>query len=88
MDLKLTNDEQSLKDGLTRWLEAKYSFATHLERTRRSETRDETIWDGLTQEGFIGRALPRRGDLQRSLSDAALIAEEFGRFLVAEPFFR
>lgn len=88
MDLKLSHDELSLKQRLASWLASNYSFATHLERTSRPESRDETIWTGLVQNGFIERALPRRGELQRSLADASLVAEEFGRGLVTEPFLR
>lgn len=88
MDLKLSPDEQALQDGLRAWLEANHGFDRLLDRTHSAQARDAAIWQGLVEGGWIARALPRRDDLQQSAIDAAIIAEEFGRFLVVEPFFR
>jgi len=88
MDLKLSPAEQALQDGLRQWLEANHGLDVLLERTRSAQSRDMAIWRGLVGGGWIARAMPRRDDLQQSAIDAAIIAEQFGQFLVVEPFFR
>jgi alkylation response protein AidB-like acyl-CoA dehydrogenase len=88
MDLKLSADEQQLQDDLRGWLDTHYDFSAHLARTGSAESRDSRLWQGLVENGWIARALPRRGDMQQSTVDAAIIAEEFGRAVVVEPFIR
>ena len=88
MDMKLSRDEAALQAGLRNWLSAYYDFRAVLERTASGQSRDAALWDGLVRGGWIERALPRREDLEQSTIDAAIIAEEFGRALVIEPFFR
>ncbi|RYE02772.1 MAG: pimeloyl-CoA dehydrogenase small subunit [Sphingomonadales bacterium] len=86
--MKLSPAEAALQSGLRAWLDAHYDFPALLERTRSAQTRDPRLWQGLVDGGWIARALPRRDDLQQSAIDAAVIAEEFGRALVVEPFLR
>ena len=88
MDLKLSSAEQQLQGDLRSWLEVNYAFDALLVRTHGAQSRDTALWQGLVDSGWIARALPRRDDLQQSTIDAAIIAEEFGRSLVVEPFFR
>lgn len=88
MDLKLSSAELELRDGLRAWLDANYDFDAHLARTGVNLARDERLWQGLVAQGWIARALPRHGALEQSVIDASIIAEEFGRALVVEPFFR
>jgi alkylation response protein AidB-like acyl-CoA dehydrogenase len=87
MDLKLSPAEAELQSGLRAWLEANYDFDAHLARTASAQTRDPRLWQGLVEGGWIARALPRRDD-QQSAIDASIVAEEFGRALVVEPFLR
>src|SRR3546814_13671758 len=42
----------------------------------------------MVDRGWIARALPCRDAIEQSTIDAAIIAEEFGRAVVVEPFFR
>lgn len=88
MDLKLSPAELDLRDSLRQWLEANYTFDTHLARTALNSARDEHIWQSLVGKGWVSRALPRRNALEQSVIDASIIAEEFGRAVVVEPFFR
>ena len=88
MDMNLSPQELVLQADLRAWLAANYDFADVLARTGSAQSRDAQVWDGLVRGGWIKRAMPRRDDLQRSVIDAAIIAEEFGRALVTEPFFR
>ena len=88
MDLKLSPAEAALQSELRAWLEANHDFDVLLGRTSSAQTRDAALWQGLVDGGWIARALPRRDDLQQSAIDAAIVAEEFGRALVVEPFFR
>jgi alkylation response protein AidB-like acyl-CoA dehydrogenase len=88
MDMKLSDAEAKLQSDLRAWLEAHYDFDAVLARTGSAQSRDAAIWQGLVDGGWIARALPRREDLQQSAIDASIVAEEFGRALVIEPFFR
>src|SRR5690606_3409333 len=88
MDLKLSDQELALRDGLRTWLDANYDFEAHLARTASARTRDDALWREMIDRGWIARALPRRDALDQSTIDAAIIAEEFGRAVVVEPFFR
>lgn len=88
MDLKLSPAELELRDGLRNWLDANYGFDAHLARTGVNLSRDERLWQALVAQGWIARALPRHDALEQSVIDASIIAEEFGRALVVEPFFR
>lgn len=88
MDLKLSDRELELRDGLRGWLEANYNFDAHLARTASAKSRDDALWRPMVDRGWIARALPRRDAIEQSAIDAAIIAEEFGRAVVVEPFFR
>lgn len=88
MDLKLSDQELALRDGLRTWLDANYDFDAHLARTASTRTRDDALWREMIDRGWIARALPRRDALDQSTIDAAIIAAEFGRAVVVEPFFR
>lgn len=88
MDLKLSPAELALRDELREWLDAQYGFDAHLARTSVNTSRDETLWRAMIDKGWIARALPRHEALEQSVIDAAIIAEEFGRAVVVEPFFR
>lgn len=88
MDLKLSPAEAELQSGLRAWLDANFTFDALLERTASAQTRDPALWQGLIDGGWIARALPRRAAIQQSAIDASIVAEEFGRALVVEPFLR
>lgn len=88
MDLKLSPEELALRDDLRGWLDANYAFDAHLARTALNSARDERLWQALVERGWIARALPRHNGLAQSVIDASIIAEEFGRAVVVEPFFR
>jgi alkylation response protein AidB-like acyl-CoA dehydrogenase len=88
MDLKLSASEVQLRDALAACLAGYYDFPAHLERTATAASRDDKLWARLVEGDFIARALPRAGELQQSLNNAAIVAEEFGRAVVVEPFFR
>jgi alkylation response protein AidB-like acyl-CoA dehydrogenase len=88
MDMKLSQSEAALQAELRDWLASHYDFAAVLARTASGQSRDAKLWDGLVARGWIAGALPRRDDIEQSVIDAAIIAEEFGRALVIEPFFR
>ncbi|RIA37162.1 hypothetical protein DFR49_3039 [Hephaestia caeni] len=88
MDLKLSDAEQNLRDDLRAWLDSDYTFAAHLARTATATSRDDARWRTMVDRGWIARALPNRDAIEQSTIDAAIIAEEFGRAVVVEPFFR
>lgn len=88
VDLKLSLTEQNLRDEVRAWLDAKYAFGDHLARTANPVARDERLWKAMLDHGWIARTLPNHDALEQSTIDAAIVAEEFGRALVVEPFFR
>src|SRR3546814_2009700 len=84
----LSDAEQNLRDDLRGWLDSDYTFAAHLARTATAASRDDARWRTMVDRGWIARALPCRDAIEQSTIDAAIIAEEFGRAVVVEPFFR
>src|SRR3546814_4556917 len=70
------------------WLDSDYTFAAHLARTATAASRDDARWRTMVDRGWIARSHPCRDAIEQSTIDATIIAEEFGRAVVVEPFFR
>ena len=86
MDFDFTEDQQSLREAVLRWVEKDYSFAR-----RRSIVADggfsREAWDGLVGLGLLGLAVPEaHGGMGFGPVDAMVVMEELGRGIVMEPF--
>ncbi len=84
MDFQLNSEQQMLQDSVRRFVEKDYSFEA---RTAMLKTGGAGHWQDFADNGWLAAALPDDfGGLGGSLTDTALIAHEFGRGLVLEPF--
>ena len=87
MDLSLSDEQQLLKDSAARFVQDKYSV--ELKRQLRDSELgfDPDNWRQFAELGWL--ALPfaeEDGGLGGSALDVAVLMEEFGRGLVAEPY--
>jgi alkylation response protein AidB-like acyl-CoA dehydrogenase len=86
MDFDFTDDQESLRDAVRRWVDKDYTFARRQTIVRAGGFSREA-WDGLTGLGLMGLAVPEaHGGLGFGAADAMVVMEELGRGIVMEPF--
>ncbi|WP_349609713.1 acyl-CoA dehydrogenase [Cupriavidus sp. DF5525] len=87
MNFNLNPEQQLLQDSVRRYIDKAYSFderATMLKEETENCTRH---WQAFSDNGWLAAALPEEyGGLGGTLLDTALIAQQFGRGLVIEPY--
>lgn len=88
MDFQLSEEQTLLADSVESWLQDKYDF----ERWRKLVKTDlgyaEENWKTMAELGWLAIPLPEEaGGLGGGAVDAMLLAERFGRHMVAEPYF-
>jgi alkylation response protein AidB-like acyl-CoA dehydrogenase len=88
MDFQLSEEQTLLADSVESWLQDKYDF----ERWRKLVKTDlgyaEENWKTMADLGWLAIPLPEEaGGLGGGAVDAMLLAERFGRHMVAEPYF-
>ena len=88
MDLSLTDRQETLKDTSREFFERE--CPTTLVRAMEGDLRGYTtdLWEGMADLGWMGLPFPSEyGGSNGSLTDLAVLLEEFGRALVPGPFF-
>ncbi len=88
MDLSLTDRQETLKDTAREFFERE--CPTTLVRAMEGDARGYTtdLWEGMAGLGWMGLPFPSEyGGSDGSLTDLAVLLEEFGRALVPGPFF-
>jgi len=85
MDFDFSEDQQSLRDAVQRWVDGDYDF-----EQRRAIVKtggfDRAKWDGLMSLGLGGLVVPEaHGGLGMGAVEAMVVMEELGRGLVMEP---
>ena len=86
MDFNLSEEQRQLRDGAARFIREQYPFE---KRRRLAEERgfSPRMWEQFAELGWLALGLPEEvGGLGCSFVESALLAEEFGRGLVLEPF--
>ena len=87
MDFKLDSEQQLLQDSVRRYIEKAYSFEQRRERMRKAAQGHAGHWQAFADNGWLAAALPEAyGGLGGSLIETAVVAQEFGRGLVTEPY--
>ncbi|MDM0047430.1 acyl-CoA dehydrogenase family protein [Variovorax sp. J22R115] len=88
MDFQLNSEQQLLKDSVRRFIDKAYGFEARAALVKAGQGGGTTQhWQTFADNGWVGAALPEAfGGLGGSLVDTAIIAQEFGRGLVIEPF--
>ncbi len=88
MDLSLTDDQQALRSAAREFFEAE--CPTTLVRAMELDERGypAELWERMAGLGWMGLPFPARyGGSDGSLTDLAVLLEEFGRALTPGPFF-
>lgn len=87
MNFELTDEQRMLQDGAARFFADSYGFERRLELARHGGGFSRAIWAEFAQMGWLAAAVPEaHGGLGFGSVELSLLAEEFGRHLVLEPF--
>ena len=88
MDFKLSGEQELLRDGLSRFLAARYDLEHSRTTAKTGPGWQPEVWRSFAEElGILGATLPESaGGSGGGPVEAMVIAEELGRALVIEPF--
>jgi acyl-CoA dehydrogenase len=87
MNFTLTQEQQMLQDSVARFIEKDYAFEARTALVKAGSRCDARHWGTFANNGWLAAALPEeQGGLGGSLLDTVLIAGEFGKGLVIEPY--
>jgi alkylation response protein AidB-like acyl-CoA dehydrogenase len=88
MDFKIDNEQQLLRDGLTRFLATRYDLEKSRAAAKTGPGWQPEIWRAFAEElGILGAALPEDcGGIGGGPVEMMLIAEALGHALVVEPY--
>ena len=86
MDFDFTEDQQSLREAVARWVEKGYAFDRRRAITKAGGFSREA-WGELNDLGLLGLAVPEaNGGMGFGAVEAMVVMEELGRGMVVEPF--
>ena len=88
MHFNLSAEQEMLRDGLSKFLAARYDLERSRAAAKTGAGWQPEIWRGFAEElGILGATLPESaGGMGGGPVEAMVIAEELGRALVIEPF--
>ncbi|MEM5429228.1 acyl-CoA dehydrogenase family protein [Cupriavidus oxalaticus] len=87
MNFNLTSEQQMLQDSVARFVEKDYDFEARTALVKAGSRCDAKHWNTFANNGWLAAALPEeQGGLGGTLLDTVLIAGQFGRGLVIEPY--
>ena len=87
MDLRLTDEQQMLRDGLTRFVQDNYSFEKRVPLVTSALGFSDAHWKTFAELGWLALGLPEEtGGIECSFIEQALVMEAFGSGLVLEPY--
>ncbi|WP_341911561.1 acyl-CoA dehydrogenase family protein [Ferrovibrio terrae] len=88
MDFQLSEEQTLLADSVESWLQDKYDFDRWRKLVKTDLGYAQENWKTMAELGWLGISLPEEaGGLGGSAVDTMLLAERFGRHMVAEPYF-
>jgi len=86
MDFDFTEDQESLRDAVRRWVDKGYGFERRKSIVKAGGFSREA-WGELGELGLLGLAVPEaQGGMGFGATEAMVVMEELGRGLVLEPF--
>lgn len=88
MDFTLSGEQELLREGLSKFLAARYDLESSRAAAKTGRGWQPDIWRGFAEElGILGATLPESvGGSGGGSAEAMVIAEELGRALAIEPF--
>ena len=86
MDFDFTEDQESLRDAVRRWVDKDYGFEQRRAIVKQGGFSREA-WDGLAGLGLAALTVPEaHGGMGLGAVDAMVVMEELGRGIVMEPY--
>jgi alkylation response protein AidB-like acyl-CoA dehydrogenase len=86
MDFDFTDDQDSLRDAVRRWVDKGYQFERRRGIVQRGGFASEA-WAELAELGLLGLAVPEAsGGMGFGAVEAMVVMEELGRGIVVEPY--
>ncbi len=88
MDFSLTKEQELLRDGLTKFLAARYTLEESRDAAKTGIGWQPEIWRSFAEElGILGATLPEEdGGLGGGAVELMIVTEALGQALVVEPF--
>lgn len=87
MDFALNSEQQMLSDSVARFIQAEYDFEARTRLLAEGTGGSEHNWRILAENGWLAAALPEEfGGFGGSAIENTIIAEQFGRGLLIEPW--
>lgn len=88
MDFQLSEEQTLLADSVESWLQDKYDFERWRKLVKTDLGYDQDNWKTMAELGWLSIPVAEDfGGMGGGAVDVALLAERFGRHLVAEPYF-
>ncbi|MEM1189431.1 MAG: acyl-CoA dehydrogenase [Pseudomonadota bacterium] len=82
----MTEEQQMLRDTAERYLRDNYDFNQRRESFRSGQPMSSVHWNAMAEMGWAAMPLAEDfGGLAFGMQECAVLAEQFGRFLVVEP---
>src|SRR5579862_8784323 len=87
MDLRLTDEQRMLRDGLGRFVQDSYAFEQRVALATSAQGFSDEHWKTFADLGWLALGLPEEaGGIECSFIEQALVMEAFGAGLVMEPY--
>ncbi len=87
MDFDLTQEQQMLKESVSRFAQDAYDFETRRKIVESDQGTSQEIWSQFAELGWLSVPFPEaQGGMGGTAVDLMVLMEEFGRGLVTEPF--
>lgn len=87
MNFDYSEDQDLLRDNVRRFISDRYDFEARRKRLAIAQGTDREMWGRFAEMGWLAILVPEHaGGLGWTMTDAAILAQEFGRGLVAEPY--
>jgi alkylation response protein AidB-like acyl-CoA dehydrogenase len=87
MDFDLTQEQQMLKESVSRFAQDAYGFETRRKIIESEQGTSPEIWSQFAELGWLSIPFPEsQGGMDGTAVDLMVLMEEFGKGLVSEPF--
>ena len=87
MDFNFTDEQNMIRDSLSRLIREKYDFETRQKAVHSELGRDPALWAQFAELGLLMAPFNEEdGGLGGGAIDAMVVMEEFGKGIVTEPF--
>jgi len=87
VDFSFTEEQQMLRDSVTRFLQQKYDFDARQAIVNSDQPWSPEIWKAFGELGLLALPFPEaKGGFGGTITDIVAVAEGFGEHLIVEPY--